>query len=158
MRELADEPTDVLFGLIALHNDMIAPATAAAALRARDGHRAVSEILVAEGALTPRQRNVVDTLCHECIERHGGDALLGLAGFVTAGTGRERLDRIGDDELTESLKSIGTTFGPEPPATPRATKSRQGTGRDTACSACTRRGASARSSWRSTPSSTARWR
>ena len=109
MHSLADAPTDVLFGLMALHNDLIAPATAAAALRARHANRTVSEILVAEGGLTARQRDLVEKLCDEYIEQHGGDARQGLAAFVTAGSVRERLDRVGDPELTVGLESLATT-------------------------------------------------
>jgi hypothetical protein len=112
MHSLADAPTDVLFGLMALHNDLIAPATAAAALRARDANRTVSEILVAEGGLTARQRDLVEKLCDEYIERHGGDARTGLAAFVTAGPGRERLERVADAELTVGLESLATTVVP----------------------------------------------
>ena len=112
MHRLADAPTDVLFGLIALHNDLIAPATAAAALRASDGTRAVSEVLVTQGALTARERDLVESLCGEYIERHGGDAQQGLAAFVRAGPGREGLDRVGDVELTVAVESLVTAVDP----------------------------------------------
>jgi eukaryotic-like serine/threonine-protein kinase len=109
MHRLADAATDVLFGLIAVHNDLVTPATAAAALRARDGDAVVGQVLVAQGALTDRQRHLVDSLSSEYVERHGGDARAGLAAFVAAGSGRERLDRVGDAELTRDLESLVST-------------------------------------------------
>ena len=112
MHSLAEAPSEVLFGLMALHNDLIAPAAAAAALRARHANRTVSEILVAEGGLTARQRDLVEKLCDEYIERHGGDARNGLVAFVTAGSGRERLDRAADAELTLSLETLAKTVVP----------------------------------------------
>ncbi len=126
MNSLADAPTDVLFGLMALHNDLIAPATAAAALRARDGNHTVSEILLAEGTLTARQRDLVETLCDDYIERHGGDAHHGLAAFVTAGSGRQRLDRVGDAELIETVESLETMVAPATGGDPAPARHRVG--------------------------------
>ncbi len=128
MHPLADAPTDVLFGLIALHNDLITPAMAAAALGTRHRDRAVSEILIAQGALSGRQRELVESLSSEYIERHGGDAQAGLVAFLTAGPGRERLDRVGDAELTKTFESLVPTVVPGTAGDPRCTAITAGDG------------------------------
>ncbi len=57
MNRLGDAPTDMLFGLIALNDDLVAPAVIPAALRAqvREPGRKLGELLVNQGALTPAQ-------------------------------------------------------------------------------------------------------
>ena len=56
MNQLGDAPTDVLFGLIALHNDLVAPAVIPAALKARvlDPARTLADTLVAQGEFLGR--------------------------------------------------------------------------------------------------------
>ena len=58
MNRLGDAPTDLLFGLIALHNDLVAPTVIPAALRAqaREPGRTLAQHLVAQGALTAAAR------------------------------------------------------------------------------------------------------
>ena len=114
MNRLGDAPTDLLFGLIALNNDLVAPAVIPAALRARllEPSRKLAELLVNQGALTPAQRDLVETLSGEYINRHGGDAGKALAALIETPSARERLDRLGDPELTGSLTpavSLGST-------------------------------------------------
>ena len=67
MNRLGDAPTDLLFGLIALHNDLVAPAVIPAALKAQalEPGRTLADLLVAKGALTPAQRDLVETLSGE---------------------------------------------------------------------------------------------
>ena len=79
MNRLGDAPTDLLFGLIALHNDLVAPAVIPAALKAKvlEPSRTLAELLVTQGALTPVQRDLVESLSGEYIKRHGGDARQG---------------------------------------------------------------------------------
>ena len=52
MNRLDDAPADLLFGLIALNNDLVAPAVIPAALRARarDPSRKLADLLVTQGA------------------------------------------------------------------------------------------------------------
>ena len=114
MKRLGDAPTDLLFGLIALNNDLVAPAVIPAALRAQvlEPSRKLAELLVTRGALTPAQRDLVDTLSGEYINRHGGDAAKALAALIETPSARERLDQLGELELTTSLTpafSLGTT-------------------------------------------------
>jgi eukaryotic-like serine/threonine-protein kinase len=103
MNRLGDAPTDLLFGLIALHNDLIAPEVIPAALRAQvvKPTRTLAELLVIQGALTPVQRDLLESLSGEYISRHGGDAGKSLATLIATPSARERLDRLGDLGLTD---------------------------------------------------------
>ena len=118
MNRLGEAPTDLLFGLIAVHNDLIAPAVIPDALRARDREpgRSLADHLVAQGTLTAAQRDLVETLSAEYIRRHGGDAEKSLAFLIEAPSARERLDRLGDPELTEAFDpdaTVGSTIPAE---------------------------------------------
>ena len=55
MNPPGDAPGDVLFGLIAVNNNLVAPAVIPAALKARalEPTRTLAELLVSQGALTP---------------------------------------------------------------------------------------------------------
>jgi hypothetical protein len=92
MRRLGDTPTDLLFGLIALNNDLVAPAAIPATLRAQahEPNRKLAELLVTQGALTPAQRDLVETLSGEYINRHGGDAGKALAALIATPSAGER--------------------------------------------------------------------
>jgi serine/threonine protein kinase/tetratricopeptide (TPR) repeat protein len=119
MHRIADAPSDLLFGLIALHNDLIAPAAFSAALHAEtlDPDRGLAEVLVEEGALTAAQRDLVESLSREYIQQHGGDAGKGLGTFVATPSIRERLDRLGEADLSYTLASgasPGSTVAHEP--------------------------------------------
>ena len=119
MNRLGDVPADVLFGLIALNNNLVAPAVIPAALRAGalEPKRTLAELLVSQGALTPVQCDLVETLSGEYIERGGGDALKGLATLIANPSARERLDQLGDVGLPKSLThvfSLTTTLPHEP--------------------------------------------
>jgi len=119
MHRIADAPSNLLFGLIALHNDLINPAVISAALHAEtlDPDRGLAEVLVEEGALTAVQRDLVASLSHEYIQRHGGDARKGLGTLVATPSIRERLDRLGEHELSYTLSpgaSAGSTVAYEP--------------------------------------------
>ena len=119
MNRFGDVPADVLFGLIALNNNMVDPAVIPGALRARalEPIRPLAELLVSQGSLTPVQCDLVETLSREYIRRGGGDALKGLAALVANPSARERLDQLGDLGLPKSLShafSLTTTLPPEP--------------------------------------------
>ena len=119
MNPLGDTPRDVLFGLIAVNNNLVAPAVIPAALQARalEPTRTLAELLVSQGALTLAQRDLVETLCGEYIERGGGDALKGLATLITTLSLRQRLNQLADPVMSESLsaaESLETTFTDEP--------------------------------------------
>jgi eukaryotic-like serine/threonine-protein kinase len=106
MNRLGDAPTDLLFGLIALQNDMVQPEVIPAALRAQylQPEQTLGELLVTQGLLTSRQRDLVETLSGEYIDRHAGDAAKSVATLIATPSARVRLDQLGDVELTESIR------------------------------------------------------
>ena len=108
MNQLGDAPTDILFGLIALHNDLIAPAVIPAALKAKADQpgRTLAELLVAQGLLSQAQCELVESLSGEYIKRHGGDARQSVTTLIATPTARERLDQLGDPELSYSLNAV----------------------------------------------------
>ena len=105
MNQLGDAPTDLLFGLIALQNDMIAPEVISAALQAQalEPGRTLGELLVTQGALTPSHRDLIETISCEFINRHGGDPEKSLSTLIASPSARERLDQLGDLGPTASL-------------------------------------------------------
>jgi tetratricopeptide (TPR) repeat protein len=121
MRRLGDAPTDLLFGLIALNNDLVAPAVIPAALRgqALEPNRKLAELLVTQGALTTAQRELVEMLSGEYINRYGGDAGKALAALIATPSAHERLDRLDDHELSASFTSAASV-GPTVSLTPAA--------------------------------------
>jgi eukaryotic-like serine/threonine-protein kinase len=110
MNRLGDAPTDVLFGLIALHNDLIAPTVIPDAFRAlaREGDRTLAEHLVAHGALTKAQRELVESLSCEYMARHGGDLDKSVASLIDAPSARARLDQLGEPELANTIAPAST--------------------------------------------------
>ena len=115
MDPIGDAPGDLLFGLIAVNNNLVAPAVIPAALRARavEPTRTLAELLVAQGALTAAQRGVVETLCGEYVERGGGDARTGVATLIRTLSLRGRLEQLADPQMSESLiaaELLDTTF------------------------------------------------
>ena len=115
VKSQGDAARDVLFGLIALHNDLVAPAVIPAALRAqvREPGRSLAEHLVTQGALTASQRELVESLFGQYIRRHGGDVETRLAALLGSPSARERLDRLGDPTRSggfDSVASVGSTI------------------------------------------------
>jgi serine/threonine-protein kinase len=104
MGRLSDAPTDLLFDLIALNNDLGAPEAIHAALFARVGERnqELAELLVTQGSSTPARHDVIQTLNGECTDRHDSDAGNAMAASIARPSARERLDQLGDHELSAS--------------------------------------------------------
>ncbi len=114
MTRLGDAATDVLFRLIALNNDPVAPAAIPTAVRAqvRETSRALAELLVTEGTLTPAQRDLVETQFGDSIHRDGGDAPKGPATLASTPSPGDPPAGLGDPGVTESLTpaaSLGAT-------------------------------------------------
>ncbi len=110
MNRLGDAPTDLLFGLIALQNDLIAPEAISAALQAQalETGRTLGDLLVTQGNLTQAQRDLVETLSGEYIGRHGGDPEKSLCTLINSPSARARLDQLGDLGATESLTAAAS--------------------------------------------------
>jgi eukaryotic-like serine/threonine-protein kinase len=105
MNRLGDAPTDLLFGLIALHNDIVAPAVIPGALQAQalEPGRTLADTLVAQGALSAVQRELIESLSGECLRRHDGDTRRTISTLIASPSARERLAQLGVPELTDSM-------------------------------------------------------
>jgi tetratricopeptide (TPR) repeat protein/tRNA A-37 threonylcarbamoyl transferase component Bud32 len=114
MNRLGDAATDVLFRLIALNNDPVAPAAIPTAVRAqvRETSRALAELLVTEGGLTPAQRDLVETQFGDSISRDGREALKGPATLISTPSAGDPPAGLGDPGVTENVTpvpSLGAT-------------------------------------------------
>ena len=71
-----DTDRNLLFGVLALQADLIAPDTfaRACALWAADKTRPLADVLVEQGWLTPDDRADVSKLLERKLKKHGGDA------------------------------------------------------------------------------------
>jgi serine/threonine-protein kinase len=112
MIRLGDAPTDLLFALIAVNNNVVAPELIPGALRSLEATQSLAEILVTQGMLTSTQRDLVETLVGEYVARNGGDAEKSLATLMATPSAQKLLHQLDDTELTESLAysaSLGST-------------------------------------------------
>ncbi len=110
MVRLGDAPSDLLFGLIAMHNDLVAPEVIPAALRAqaREPGRTLADVLVDQGVLSAVQRGLIETLSTECLKRHDGDARKTIATLVASPSWLERLEQLDDPELADGITAVGS--------------------------------------------------
>lgn len=107
---MAARPSDrnLLFGVLALHMDLIERGALLAALAEwlADKRRPIGEILVARGALTDEDRRRLEQLTDRRIAEHGGDLERSLAGVSSLGPLRGDLQRLDDPDLQTSLLLI----------------------------------------------------
>ncbi len=68
----------------------------------------LGEILVAQGALRPERRALLEPLVNEHVRQHGDDPAQSLAAVGAATTTREALKSVGDDDLQFSLGHLST--------------------------------------------------
>jgi serine/threonine-protein kinase len=101
--------TNLLFGLLALQNGLIDQSQLLAAFQAwsLDKARLLADYLVSRGNLNPAQRRAIDALAALHIEKHGGDPQKSLAAIPAGRSTRDRLARIGDDDLGGTLAHVG---------------------------------------------------
>ena len=113
MVRLGDAPTDMLFGLIAMHNDLVAPAVIPAALRAQalEPGRTLADTRAGRAGrcfLRWVQRGLIETLSSERLKRHDGDARKTIATLVDAPSARDRLGQLDDPELAAGITAVGS--------------------------------------------------
>ena len=156
---------DLLFGLLALQNGLIDQGQLVAAFQAwtRDKARPLADHLVARGDLDADERAAVEALVALHLKKHGGDAEKSLAAIPAGRSTRESLARLGDPDIEATLGHVGsasTRAGRRrrPHRQLRRRHGHQPTASGSASSGRTPGAAWAPSSWRSTPSCTARWR
>ena len=156
---------DLFVGLLALQNGMVDQDVLILAFRAwtRDKSRRIADILAAQGAIDADERDLLEGLAVKHLRRHGDDPEKSLAALTPGTSIRASLAKIGDPDIEATLgRAAGGSAPPRttPPNEPAPTPRRlpRVTASGSASSGLTLREAWARSSWRSTPSSTARWR
>jgi hypothetical protein len=156
-------PSELLFGLLALNNDLIGESDLVTALHDPAG-RPIADALVAAGALTTLQRDLIEALAGEQVKRHGGDVDPSLASLTAGPSTRERLARLGDQKLASSLARVAGTLPFDGDLDSSRTRTFAAAGVTFSVGTLTSdgrrfrvlrphaRGASARSSWPSMPS------
>ncbi len=103
-----------LFGLLALQNGIINQGQLVAAFQAwaLDRSRSLADHLEARGDLTTARRALLEALASVHLEAHGGEVERSLAAVSAGKSTRERLARIGDPEINETLGHIPSAIGP----------------------------------------------
>jgi WD40 repeat protein/tRNA A-37 threonylcarbamoyl transferase component Bud32 len=110
---------NLLFSLLALQNNLIAPAAIVAAFHTWtcDKSRPMGEIFVEQGAIDAAQRELLGLLVDAHLRKHGGDVEQSLAALGSAGVLRRDLEAIADPDLSASLAYVHSTPELDPDAT-----------------------------------------
>jgi serine/threonine-protein kinase len=105
----ADAELNLIFGLLALQNDLIDRDALVAAFQAwtRDQGRPLAEYLVDHGALEADDRDAVAALAARYLRKHGGDPERSLAALPAGPSIREQLGMPGDGDLAATRGRIG---------------------------------------------------
>src|SRR5262245_3878166 len=100
-----DAQRDLLFGLLALQNGLIDQTQLAAAFHAwtRDKTRSLADYLMLRGDLDAEQRAGIEAMVALHLKKHGGDAEHSLAAIPAGSSTRERLARLGDNDIHATL-------------------------------------------------------
>ena len=103
-----DAERNLLFSLLALHNNFIAPAAIVAAFHTwtRDKSPPMGQIFVDQGAIDQARRDLLEVLVELHIQDHGGDVEKSLAAVGLAGAARAGLEAISDPDLGASLAQV----------------------------------------------------
>jgi hypothetical protein len=103
---------NLLFGILALQMDFIGRDALIAAMHAwvLDKAKPLGQILLDQGVLPAKARDVLDALVAQHLELHGNDPERSLAAVVAPEAVRAELRRIADDELHASLAQLPATL------------------------------------------------
>ena len=114
---------NLLFGILALQMDFLTRDQLVAGMQAwvLDKQTPLAEHLVRLGSLTEARRQLLQPLVNEHIVQHGNDPQQSLATLSSADRLRRELDEIRDDEVQQSLVSLGQARPIAEPADPHAT-------------------------------------
>ncbi len=102
---------NLLFGILALQMDFVTRDALVAAMNAwvLDKQQPLGAILVAQGALRPERRALLEPLVDEHVRQHGDDPAQSLAAVGAGTSTREAQKSIADGDLQFSLDHLGTT-------------------------------------------------
>jgi hypothetical protein len=108
----AENERELLFGLLALQNDLVDRDALVAAFQAwsRDKTRSLADHLVTRGDLEAADRDAVEALVARYIHRHGDDPEKSLASIPNGRSIRDRFDAVSDPDLEASLSRFGLAF------------------------------------------------
>ncbi len=101
----ASADRNLLFGILALQMDFVSRDQLVAAMSAwvLDKARPLSDILAAQGALSPQRVGLLAALMAEHLKQHGDDPAQSLAAVSSLGSARKDLERIADADVQASL-------------------------------------------------------
>src|SRR5262245_20660695 len=93
-----DNDRNLLFGVLALHADVITHArfVEACSLWANQKHQSLARLLIERGWMTDDERQDVERLVERKLRKHGGDARASLAEVATDDVVRRSLADVGD--------------------------------------------------------------
>ena len=99
---------NLLFGIIALQMDFVSRDALIAGMNAwlLEKGKALGEILVAQGALAPDERGLLDPLVRKHLAKHGDDAERSLSALSPVGWIKHDLRAMADPELDVSLGHV----------------------------------------------------
>jgi hypothetical protein len=75
-----------------------------------DKQKTLGQILVAQGALDPRDQALLEPMIARHVQMHGDDPAQSLAALGSVSTAREDLDAVADFELHASLAHLDRVF------------------------------------------------
>jgi eukaryotic-like serine/threonine-protein kinase len=105
---------NLLFGVLALQMDFISREALIQAMNAwvLDKRKPLGQILVEQGALTPRARALLDPLVQMHLELHSNDPQKSLAAIPPPGGLQRDLESVADPDVQASLVFLPPTVGP----------------------------------------------
>ena len=101
---------NLLFGLLALQNGLVTQVQLVAAFQVwtLEKSRRLAEILVERGDLNPVQRDVLEALAEQHLEKHG-DLENSLAAMPAGNSTRESLARLADPDISATLDRVASS-------------------------------------------------
>jgi formylglycine-generating enzyme required for sulfatase activity/tRNA A-37 threonylcarbamoyl transferase component Bud32 len=101
----ADADRNLLFGVLALQMDFVSRDALIAAMHAwvLEKQKPLGQVLVEQGALDPRDHDLLEPMVARHVEKHGGDAARSLVAISSAESIRRHLGQVADPDVQASL-------------------------------------------------------
>jgi hypothetical protein len=108
---MSSSDRNLLFGILALQMDFISRDALIDAMYTwvKDKAKPLGQILVEQGHLSPQHHTLLDAMVQAHIEAHNNDPQQSLASLSSVSSVRDELASIADDQLHESLRTVGAT-------------------------------------------------
>jgi len=103
-----DTDFHLLFGILAYQFDFIDRSELIAAIRNWIGHKdsSLADLLVERGALSARDRELLEPMVHRHVQLHGGEAAASLGALSSAESARSELSEIADPDIERSVACL----------------------------------------------------